>query len=126
MPLAPTPQDPASLEGLSLATIALAAAGNAMMVPRALWTRDVIWTTGSLWGSLIFGWAQMLSLCVGRSPASGTRFLGVPAFLAATALLWAWFAFVLAADSAAKGRPHPLQALRQRLAGAARNSGHAD
>ncbi len=34
------------------------------MVPRALWTRDWIWLTGSLWGSLFFGWAQLLR-CAG-------------------------------------------------------------
>lgn len=109
------------------------------MVPRALWTQDWIWLTGSLWGSLIFGWAQLLrcggaaraaqgrreraaggrrrrwqaapwrspppriappsppcprSMCLGRSPATGARFLPVPLFAAATTLLWAWFAAV--------------------------------
>lgn len=54
------PQDPASLQGLSLATILLAMCGNALMVPRALWTRDWVWLTGSMWGSLCFGWAQLL------------------------------------------------------------------
>ena len=53
-------QDPASLQGLSLATILLAAGGNALMVPRALWTRDWVWLSGCMWGSLLFGWAQML------------------------------------------------------------------
>lgn len=85
-------QDPASLQGLSLATILLAASGNALMVPRALWTGDWVWLTGSMWGSLFFGWAQLLSMWLGRSPATGERFLGSPLFAAATLLLWAWFA----------------------------------
>jgi hypothetical protein len=59
-------QDPASLQGLSLATILLAASGNALMVPRALWTRDWVWLTGSMWGSLFFGWAQLLRWVGGR------------------------------------------------------------
>lgn len=59
-PPAPRPQDPASLQGLSLATILLAMCGNALMVPRALWTRDWVWLTGCMWGSLCFGWAQLL------------------------------------------------------------------
>jgi lipid-A-disaccharide synthase-like uncharacterized protein len=83
--------DPASLQGLSLATILLAMCGNALMVPRALWTRDWVWLTGSMWGSLCFGWAQLLSMFLGRSPATGARFLPLPLFAACTALLWAWF-----------------------------------
>ena len=62
----PPVQDPASLQGLSLATILLAAGGNALMVPRALWTRDWVWLSGCMWGSLLFGWAQMLR-CVAAS-----------------------------------------------------------
>jgi hypothetical protein len=31
-------------------------------------------------------------MCLGRSPATGQRFLSAPLFLAATALLWGWFA----------------------------------
>ena len=68
MAVSPLPvQDPASLQGLSLATILLAAGGNALMVPRALWTRDWVWLSGCMWGSLLFGWAQMLR-CVGAPP----------------------------------------------------------
>ncbi|EFN52811.1 hypothetical protein CHLNCDRAFT_138476 [Chlorella variabilis] len=85
-------QDPASLPGLSLATILLAAAGNGLMVPRALWTRDWIWLTGSLWGASCFGWAQMLSMFLGSSPATGQRFLSGPLFAAFTVLLWGWLA----------------------------------
>lgn len=94
--------DPASLQGLSLATILLAAAGNALMVPRALWTRDWIWLTGSLWGSLFFGWAQLLSMFLGRSPASGARFLPGPLFAALTALLLGWFGLTFAMTARAR------------------------
>lgn len=71
---------PACLQGLSLATILLAAAGNALMVPRALWTRDWIWLTGSLWGSLFFGWAQLLRCAV--------RGWGQPAWAGAQCASW--------------------------------------
>lgn len=94
--------DPASLQGLSLATILLAAAGNALMVPRALWTRDWVWLAGSLWGSLFFGWAQLLSMFLGRSPATGLRFLPTPLFATATVLLWAWFALTFTQDARAR------------------------
>jgi hypothetical protein len=38
-----------------------------MMVPRALFTRDVIWLTGSSWGSMMMGWGVMLSLFLGEA-----------------------------------------------------------
>lgn len=59
---------PASLEGVSLGTVLLATTGNALMVPRALVTDDAVWFVGSSWGSL-FGWAQLLSLYLARTPA---------------------------------------------------------
>jgi len=59
---------PASLEGVSLGTVLLATTGNALMVPRALITEDAVWFSGSAWGSL-FGWAQLLSLYLARTPA---------------------------------------------------------
>lgn len=96
------PQDPASLAGLSLATIQLAAAGNALMVPRALFTRDVTWLVGSFWGSTVFGWAQMLSMWLGRAPATGARYCTTPHFAAVSALLWGWFAVVAWVDARAK------------------------
>ncbi|GAB4814230.1 hypothetical protein N2152v2_001276 [Parachlorella kessleri] len=95
-------QDPASLSGLSLATIQLAACGNALMVPRALFTRDLIWLVGSSWGSLVFGWAQALSLWLGTNPATGGRYLSTPVFAGCTALLWSWFGFVAWMDARAK------------------------
>ena len=57
-----------SLAGLSVGTILLATAGNALMAPRALFSRDVIWFVGSSWGSA-FGWAQLLSMFLGRTAA---------------------------------------------------------
>jgi hypothetical protein len=47
--------------------------GNALMVPRALYTRDVIWLLGSTWGSAVGGWGVMLSLFLGRRAADGAR-----------------------------------------------------
>lgn len=155
-----SPQDPSSLAGLSLATIQLASAGNALMVPRALFTRDWVWLVGecrppasqsphaaavpaapgralkkisaaqcactgralpvlegrrltppqhrrcvlragSLWGSLVFGWAQMLSMWLGTSPA-GARYLATPLFAGATLLLWGWYAGIFTANARAK------------------------
>ena len=54
--------NPQTLEGLSILSALLAMTGNALMVPRALFTRDVIWLTGSTWGCTLMGWGVMLSL----------------------------------------------------------------
>eukprot|EP00887_Chlorella_sp_A99_P002475 scaffold10.g2475.t1 len=107
--------DPSSLSALSLPTILLATAGNALMVPRALHLRDAVWLTGATWGSLVFGWAQMLSLALGRAPATGARFLPLPAFALLSAALWGWLALVLRADACAKGLPSPWGSLHDLL-----------
>lgn len=80
---------PAGLESLSVATVAFAALGNALMVPRALWTGDTVWLVGSSWGALVFGWCQLFSLYLGTT-ASGQRILGHAPFMAATVILWGW------------------------------------
>ena len=54
-------------------------------------------SVGSLWGSLVFGWAQMLSMWMG-----GAEYLPTPLFAGATAALWGWFAFVFLMDARAK------------------------
>ena len=99
---------PGGLESLSVATIALAAVGNALMVPRAMWTRDAVWLTGSLWGSLVFGWAQMLTLFLGRTGA-GERIMGAQAFGGATVLLWGWLGWwvVMCVVRSRGQRPRP-------------------
>ncbi|MEW5298644.1 MAG: hypothetical protein WDW36_001739 [Sanguina aurantia] len=63
-------QDPGSLAGLSVLTMLLALAGNMMMVPRALFTRDTTWTVGSGW-AVATGWVAFLSLFLGTSVATG-------------------------------------------------------
>lgn len=54
--------NPANIAGLSLLTLMLATAGNALMLPRAILTKDRIWLTGSLWAVAMGGWAVMLSM----------------------------------------------------------------
>jgi hypothetical protein len=61
---------PSSLEGLALGTMLLALLGNALMVPRALHTRDLVWFAGSTWACTA-GWGQLLSMALGVSAATG-------------------------------------------------------
>lgn len=62
--------EPQSLEGLSVGTMLLALTGNVMMLPRALFTRDTVWTAGTSWGSAA-GWGQLLSMFLATSPTTG-------------------------------------------------------
>ncbi|KIZ01588.1 Maltose excess protein 1 [Monoraphidium neglectum] len=111
--LMPLPQlarnfsDLSGLGGLSLGTILLATLGNALCIPRALFTRDPSWSFGSTWGCLMMGWAQLLSLFLGRSPETGARFLPAPAFAAATAALGAYLLWALTSDARSKGLTNP-------------------
>lgn len=63
--------DLSSLQGLSVGTMILALLGNALCVPRALYSRDAAWTVGTTWGCLTMGWAQLLSMYLGTSPITG-------------------------------------------------------
>ncbi|KAF8069413.1 SKI3 [Scenedesmus sp. PABB004] len=109
--LSPIPQlvrnfsDLSSLAGLSLGTMLLALLGNAVCIPRALFTRDPAWTFGATWGCLLMGWAQLLSLALGTNPATGARFLPVPAFLALSASLFGYLSWVVTTDAREKGLP---------------------
>eukprot|EP00240_Pyramimonas_obovata_P003890 CAMPEP_0118946348 /NCGR_PEP_ID=MMETSP1169-20130426/44062_1 /TAXON_ID=36882 /ORGANISM="Pyramimonas obovata, Strain CCMP722" /LENGTH=372 /DNA_ID=CAMNT_0006892295 /DNA_START=227 /DNA_END=1341 /DNA_ORIENTATION=- len=55
--LMPLPQlannlsNPASVHGLSVLSVLLGMCGNALMIPRALYTRDVVWLAGCTWGA---------------------------------------------------------------------------
>jgi len=114
--LSPLPQlarsygDLSALAGLAPGTMVLALVGNALCVPRALWTRDRAWTVGATWGCLAMGWAQLLAMALGRNPAAaGAPFLPAPAFAAITAALAAYLVAVAAADARAKGLSSPLR-----------------
>jgi len=89
--------NPQTLEGLSVLSALLAMTGNALMVPRALFTRDVIWLTGSTWGCTLMGWGVMLSLFLGHR-ADGARYIGPGAFTALTAAFFAYLVGVWLVD----------------------------
>ena len=92
---------PASLEGLSVLSSVLAMTGNALMVPRALYTRDVIWLTGSTWGCCLMGWGVMLSLFLGRRAIDGARYISPLAFIGLSAVFFGYLVAVLIFDGLA-------------------------
>lgn len=98
--LSPLPQlvrnllEPRSLEGLSVGTMLLALLGNALMVPRALLVRDVVWLSGTTWACTA-GWGQLFSMFKSVSASTGLRYLDPWVFFSVTAALLAYAAFVM-------------------------------
>ncbi|KAG2494534.1 hypothetical protein HYH03_007301 [Edaphochlamys debaryana] len=99
--LSPLPQlvrnllEPQSLEGLSVGTMLLALLGNALMVPRALLVRDVVWLSGTTWACAA-GWGQLFSMFRSVSATTGLRFLDPWVFVSVTAALLVYAGYVLA------------------------------
>ncbi|MFH1725651.1 MAG: hypothetical protein ABII00_13665 [Elusimicrobiota bacterium] len=78
--------NPANIAGLALPTVLLAAAGNALMLPRAVLTKDRIWAVGSFWAVTVGGWGVMLSMLLNGS-------LSIALFCAFSAFLPLYMAF---------------------------------
>ncbi|KAK8969307.1 hypothetical protein KSP40_PGU006679 [Platanthera guangdongensis] len=77
--------NPENIKGLSAFSMLLAMIGNGFMVPRALFIRDLMWFTGSTWGSFLHGWGNLLCMFIFNS-------IGRTFFLAATVGYFAWLA----------------------------------
>lgn len=75
--------NPAGMAGIAIGTLFLAMAGNLLMLPRAMHTKNVIWFTGSAWGVVMGGWAVLLTMFLAGFAAPWL-------FWAATAAIPAW------------------------------------
>ncbi|KAJ7526338.1 hypothetical protein O6H91_16G002400 [Diphasiastrum complanatum] len=95
---------PSNIQGLSVFTILLAMIGNSLLLPRALFTRDVMWFTGSSWGALLQGWGILLTMYI-YNCISSSIFLGVSFALAL------WLGGMLVMDSKAYSLPSPANPL---------------
>ncbi|KAK9860374.1 hypothetical protein WJX84_010822 [Apatococcus fuscideae] len=105
------------LTGVSVGTLLLGMMGNGLMIPRALVMRDAVWSTGSIWGTLL-SWTQLLSLFI-RHTASGQRHFAGWAFAVTSVLLALYLAAIAFKDAEArrplmtKGTPPGPGALQQ-------------
>ncbi|KAI5081716.1 hypothetical protein GOP47_0001459 [Adiantum capillus-veneris] len=102
--------NPANIRGLSVYTILLAMAGNSLLLPRALFTRDLMWFTGSSWGALMQGWGILLSMYINKCVA-GSVFAGISCGLAL------WLGNMVVMDSKANSLSSPLSPLGELLYG---------
>ncbi|CAI5495283.1 unnamed protein product [Closterium sp. Naga37s-1] len=55
---------PDQLAGMSALSSLLGIVGNGLMVPRALFTRDLIWFLGCSWGCILMGWGVLLAMAL--------------------------------------------------------------
>lgn len=102
--------NPDNIKGLSAFSMLLAMIGNGLMIPRALFTRDLMWFTGSTWASLFYGYGNILCMYYFNS-VSG-KFL-----LAATAGLVSWIGMALWRDTVVYGYSSPLRSLKELIFG---------
>lgn len=102
--------NPSNIKGLSVLTILLAMAGNGLLLPRALFTRDLMWFTGSSWGTLLQGWGILVTMFVFQV-ISEVPFYGISAVLA----LWLGWMFVN--DAKAYSLKNPIAPLIELVTG---------
>ncbi|XP_042418727.1 maltose excess protein 1-like, chloroplastic [Zingiber officinale] len=98
--------NPDNIKGLSAFTILLGMIGNGLMIPRALFIRDLIWFTGASWASFLHGWGNLACMYYFKS-ISWTFFLG------ATLSLYIWTGIALWRDGKVHQYSSPLKSLQE-------------
>lgn len=97
--------NPDNIRGLSAISMLLAMTGNGLLIPRALFVKDLMWFTGSCWASFFYGWGNLI--CMYLCASISKEF-----FLAATVGLFIWTGYALWSDSKAYGHGSPLTSLK--------------
>ncbi|XP_058103792.1 maltose excess protein 1-like, chloroplastic [Magnolia sinica] len=102
--------NPDNIKGLSAFSMLLAMIGNGLMIPRALFTRDLMWFTGSAWASFLHGWGNLICMYCFNS-------ISKEFFLAATAGFLLWLGTTLWRDTKAYGYSSPVRSLKELVFG---------
>ncbi|MCL7045109.1 hypothetical protein MKW94_020962 [Papaver nudicaule] len=102
--------NPENIKGLSAISMLLAMIGNGLMIPRALFIRDLMWFTGSTWASVLHGWGNLVCMYCFNS-------ISKEFFLAATLGLYTWIGIGLWKDTKVYGFNSPLRSLKELLFG---------
>ncbi|CAN6848216.1 unnamed protein product [Brassica oleracea] len=102
--------NPDNIKGLSPITMVLAMMGNGLMIPRALFIRDLMWFTGSMWATLFYGYGNIL--CLYMLNCTSKSF-----FAAATIGLVSWIGLALWRDAMAYGHNSPFRSLKELVYG---------
>ncbi|CAN6236152.1 unnamed protein product [Urochloa humidicola] len=102
--------NPSNIKGLSAFSMLLAMLGNGLMIPRAVFIRDLMWFTGSAWASVLQGWGNLACMyCFGS--------ISREFFFATTSGLLLWLGFTFWRDTIAYGNSSPLTSLKELLFG---------
>ncbi|XP_009400674.2 maltose excess protein 1-like, chloroplastic [Musa acuminata AAA Group] len=102
--------NPDNIKGLSAFTILLGMIGNGLMIPRALFIRDLMWFTGASWASFLHGWGNLA--CMYYFKSISWKF-----FLGATLSLFVWTGIALWRDTKAYGYSSPMISLQELVSG---------
>ncbi|PSS11870.1 Maltose excess protein [Actinidia chinensis var. chinensis] len=102
--------NPDNIKGLSAVSMLLAMVGNGLMIPRALFIRDLMWFTGSTWASVFYGWGNLIFMYWLNS-------ISKEFFLAATAGLYIWIGTALWRDTKVYGYSSPLTSIKELVYG---------
>ncbi|CAM0902958.1 unnamed protein product [Alopecurus aequalis] len=102
--------NPSNIEGLSAFSMLLAMIGNGLMIPRAVFIRDLMWFTGSMWASVLQGWGNLACMYCFNS-------ISKEFFFATTFGMFLWLGFTLWRDTAAYGNSSPTTSLKELIFG---------
>ncbi|KAK1262109.1 hypothetical protein QJS04_geneDACA008973 [Acorus gramineus] len=102
--------NPDNIKGLSAFSMLLGMIGNGLLIPRALFIRDLMWFTGSSWASFMLGWGNLACMYCYNS-------IGRELFLSATIGLFIWIGMALWRDTKAYGYSSPLRSLKELICG---------
>ncbi|KAH0679910.1 maltose excess protein 1-like, chloroplastic [Solanum tuberosum] len=102
--------NPDNIKGLSALSMLLAMIGNGLMIPRALFTRDLMWFTGSTWACVFYGWGNLVCLYC-------CKVISREFFLASTTAFVAWLVFSFWRDTQVYGYNSPLKSLKELISG---------
>ncbi|KAJ4800002.1 Maltose excess protein 1-like [Rhynchospora pubera] len=103
--------NPSNIRGLSSLTMLLAMLGNGLMLPRALFIRDLMWFTGSAWATMLQGWGNLACMYCFQS-------ISEEFFFATTLGLLLWIGLMLWRDTIAHGKSSALVSLKELFFGA--------
>lgn len=102
--------NPSNIEGLSAFSMLLAMIGNGLMIPRAVFIRDLMWFTGSVWASTLQGWGNLACMYCFNS-------ISKEFFFATTFGLFLWLGFTFWRDTGAYGNSSPMTSLKELIFG---------
>ncbi|KAL7155742.1 hypothetical protein ABFS83_03G096900 [Erythranthe nasuta] len=102
--------NPENVKGLSAVSMLLAMIGNGLLIPRALFIRDLMWFTGSTWSCVFYGWGNLICLYCFNN-------ISREFFLASSFGFLAWIGITVWRDAKVHGYNSPFSSLKEMIFG---------